>query len=100
MKQEHMPSKTPSLNEKTAEEIEIALGPDLGVPHIQLKRRRHGVEGDPGAGHQGLQQHVAGTGVQPRAAHRRVQARLDQGAARVHRAGDTLADRAFGLEGR
>src|SRR5690348_1982363 len=47
-----------ALDTKRAAEIEIALGADLTTAQAKFERGRHCLQGDAGAGHQRLQQHV------------------------------------------
>ena len=65
--------------ERTAE-VEIALGVH-GPAHVELERGGDGAQRDAGARDERLEQHVAGASQQAGAAGRRMQPRLDEGAA-------------------
>ena len=63
-------------------------------------RGRDRLQRDAGAGDQRLEQHVAGTQLEPRAAGRRMQARDRERAAGLDLAGDVgIVERALGLQG-
>ena len=63
-------------------------------------RGRDGLERDAGAGDQRLEQHVAGTQLQPGAAGGGMQARDRERAPGLHLAGDVgVVERALGLQG-
>ena len=63
---------------------------DGAAPDGDVEGRRHRPEGDAGAGHQRLKEHVARAGQHPVPAGGGVQPGLDEGPAGLHGAADVL----------
>src|SRR5262249_51596336 len=83
-----------------AAEVEIAFGGDFGGFERHVERGGDCLERHAGAGDQRLEQHIAGTELEPGAAGRRMQARDRERAPGLHLAGDVrVIERAFGLQG-
>src|SRR5438034_2351111 len=86
-------------SERTAE-VEIALGRDRGGLERNLQRGRDRLEGDARTGDQRLEQHVAGTKLEPRTAGRGMQACDRERAPGLYFAGDMrVIERALRLQG-
>src|SRR5262249_5763556 len=83
-----------------AAKVEIAFGRYLAGLERDVERGRDRLERHAGAGDQRLQQHVAGTKFEPRAAGGGMQARDRERAPGLHLAGDVgIIERALGLQG-
>jgi hypothetical protein len=77
---------------KRTSEVEIALGLEQCIAKPDAERRRNGVERDPSAGDERLQQHVAGARACAGSPRRRVQAGGNERLARFDPAGYAFAE--------
>ena len=83
-----------------ATKVELPFGPDLAATHREVQGGGHRAKRYPGAGHEGLQQQVPRTGLEPGAAGRRMQPRLNHRAPGVDVAAHRrLVQPAGGAEG-
>lgn len=81
-----------------AAKVEVAFRRYRAAAQFNADGRGDRAERHPGAGSQRLQQHVARTGGQPITTGGRVEAGRDQRLARLHPAGDALADSPLGAQ--
>ena len=84
-----------TIDAQSSAKIKIAFGPDRGSGEGNFKGGGNGIQGDPGAGNEGLQQHVAGAGVEAGSPGGGMEARFNQCFGGCHGAGHTFADGTF-----